>query len=189
MSAMSKLFDLAGLKSAVANVGKEHRRLSAEVEKLRVKREDTASAPANRQDLIRAIDGWIDSQLAGYERVLSERLLTIGQRAENLEGGFGSVPSHHRRLLGLDPGPHAKADADFVQPGALMLLVGTEPVKSALRNVIAGLEIQNEGLPLAKRRAALEKLDREIGDAEEQLANMRQEAADAGVFLDEERLP
>jgi hypothetical protein len=184
MSAMSKLFDLAGLKSAVANVGKEYRRLSAEVEKLRVKREDVAAAPVAKADLVAAADGWVDAEAARYREVLTKRLEAIGASTENVANGLGASPRlWQNKLLSIVPSLSPQPDTPFPQPAALMLFFG-DSVKAALRREVEALDIV-EGLPLAERKRELAKLDRQIGDAEEQLSRLRAEASSAGVVLQE----
>ena len=185
MSAMSKLFDLAGLRSAVANIGKEHKRLIAELEVLKCRREDVAAAPVAKADLVAAADGWVDAEAARYREVLGERVRAVGAFTENVENGLAASPRQwQNKLLCIVPALSPQPDTPFPQPAALMLLFG-DAIKTAMRREVEALEIPGKGLPLAQRRVELKKLDKEISAAEEQLAGLRAEAAAAGVVLSE----
>lgn len=176
-----KSLDLTGLRSAVGELVAEKKRIEADLENLKRKREDIANAPAGREDLIALADAWINEQAERYSSALRTRLLALGHRGavESAE----AVPQHLTSLLGIDSSPRGGPDKEFVQPEALVLMLGPQAIKAALAREIDALEIPNEGLPAARRKAELAKLDKQIGEAEEQLAKLRAEASAAGVTL------
>jgi len=188
MSIKNAILDFAGLRTAVQSLGAEHKRLIAEIETLKRRREDTAAQPVAKADLIGAVNKLVDDHAANYREALAERLRNIGAQTENIENGLVASPrSWQNKLLGIVPGIHRVPDTDYPQSTALMLLFG-DAIKATLRREVEALDLC-EGLPLAQRRVELKRLDKEISGAEEQLAKLRAEASDSGIFLDQERLP
>lgn len=191
---MGKLTDLLGLdalKRAVSDVGSQIAAASAQAEALKRQREELSAQPANRADLERFLLSEIDRLADGYDAALSKRLVAFLRFGDELPEVLADTTAGHRN----DARKHL-LDSELLRPtfdkpgafgadaGMLFSLVGRDAMKTAIRQRMAALTIENEGPPQAERRKRLAELDRQIEDTETKLDALRQAAEDSGLRVD-----
>ena len=185
LKSITGVLELAGLKSSLATVRKQYATAQSALDALKREREDIAAAHLAMVDLIAAVSRWADGLFDAYHARLDKVLLAVASLPKEAETAFSlhGRPGHYR-LLGLDGGPHQRDQDHAVTPEALVLMLGPDAIKAALRREIESLQMPNEGLPMVERRARLEQLDRQIGRAEAALSELRRDAAEAGITFD-----
>jgi hypothetical protein len=171
MSAKPKtpVVDFPSLGQAITQLGNSIQDLMARREGLAQRRDQVAALPMHRDDLIAAVDSWIDSVKPHYARHLQEILAPRSRRAdrplpESRHGDFG--------LLG---------DAFKVGPFPILALLGPA-LKESLATMIRELDLPDaDALPSGERLALLESLDSQIEALDSELADLHRQAAAAGL--------
>ena len=189
LKSITGVLELTGLKSSLATVRKQYSAAQCSLDTLKREREEIAAAHLSKVDLMAAASRWTDAQLEVYRARLAETLLTVASNPRHLTDADLALTNHDGhwwsyRLFGLDGGPHQKDQEHGVTPEALVLLLGPDAIKAALRREIESLQIPTEGLPMIERRARLAHLDQQIGKADSALSELRRDAAEAGITFD-----
>jgi hypothetical protein len=173
-------FDLSSIRKAIQGLGGQVRDLRGQIEDLKRQRENVANAPVAKSDILRMLEGWVQSARQEY---LGQLRVTLQQsfkrpehcddpgRVSNRMSLVGAVGQHN----GLMGGPRSI-------DGALCTFLGDQLV-AGFTQALDGMAWPTGGLPLAERTAAVQKLDKKIGELQKQEAELVQAAREAGVAL------
>lgn len=166
---MAAKTDFSALAQAVKQLGDAIQDKMAKREALAQERDRVAGLPMHRDDLIAAIDAWIDSVRPLYAKHLREVLAPRSRHAdrplpESRHGDFG--------LLG---------DSHKVGPFPIFALLA-EQLKPALAGMIRELDLDDgEALPAEERRELLVSLDAQIEALDSEIAALHQQAESVGL--------
>ncbi len=161
--------DFSALAQAVKQLGDAIQDKMAKREGLAQRRDAIAGLPMHRDDLIAAVDAWIDSVRPIYLKHLKEILEPRSRRAdrplpESRGGDFG--------LLG---------DAFKVGPFPIFALLGPQ-IKTALADMVRELPLDDgDALPAEERRELLANLDGQIEALDAEIAALHQQAESVGL--------
>jgi hypothetical protein len=173
--------DFTALRRQIAGLGIAVRELRQRIELLTREREDLASAPPARGDVLDMLNKWLDEQAAQCGRNLSVMLGGFLRRAVAL-GDAGEVRKTVT-LLGATKAPDVAATprtADVVFIGLLL-----PELRRNLPGVVEQIPwMAPEGLPLAQRAERLRALDEQIATLEGEEAELVAQAASAGIVVD-----
>lgn len=167
--AKAQVVDFSSLAQAVRQLGDSIQSRMARREGLAQQRDAIAALPMHRDDLIAAVDTWIDSVRPLYARHLQEVLAPRSRRAdrplpEARNGDFG--------LLG---------DAFKVGPFPILSLLGPA-LKESLAGMIKELPLDDgDALPATERQELLASLDRQIEELDSELADLHRQAESVGL--------
>ena len=167
--AKAQVVDFSSLAQAVRQLGDSIQSRMARREGLAQQRDAIAALPMHRDDLIAAVDTWIDSVRPLYARHLQEVLAPRSRRAERplpeaRNGDFG--------LLG---------DQFKVTTFPILALLGPQ-IKDALADMIRELDFDDgEALPATERQELLAALDGQIEALDAEIADLHRQAESVGL--------
>ena len=174
------MFDFLKLKSEIASVGGNIRALRAEVEKLKRRREDLATAPVTREDMLRLMLSQVNEAALRYPQRLREAIDATTRcgvpSCTSLEGEPKHVGVFTVRR-------HASVDPKIHDVEASLCFILQPQLKAALERAVKGMPWPEGAQPLEGRVEAIEKLDKEIARLEAEEKEFRREAAAAGVAI------
>ncbi|PWB40140.1 MAG: hypothetical protein C3F19_11635 [Rhodocyclales bacterium] len=174
------MFDFLKLKSEIASVGGKIRALRAESEKLKRRREDLATAPVTREDVLRLMLSQVNEAAARYPKRLREAIDATTQcgvpSCMNHEGDPKHVGIFTVRR-------HASIEPKVYDVEASLCFILQPQLKAALERAVKEMPWPDGAQPLEGRAEAIEKLDKEIAKLEAEEKELRSEAAAAGVAI------
>lgn len=166
---MKEPMDFSTIRQAVQAIGDAIQTRLAQREALAQERDRVASLAMHRDDLIQAVDAWIDGVRPLYAKHLKNVLEPLSRKPDR------PVPEARHGDFGL-----IAADGK-VMPFPLLALLGPH-LKTALHDLIRELPLADaEALPAPERRAKLAELDERIEEVDSELATLREQAALAGL--------
>ena len=169
---------LKSLRSDVARVGTEYKRLLDEIETRKLRLDFLATAPLPRADFAEALCRQVDEQRGAFSRNLKLRT-----------EGLTHKPDHEFKL-----NPNTNVLTAFndgtpsVDPRALIAVVA-EPLKEAIRSAVDEWDWPDAGPPLKERIKERVKLERELKTLEKDLATIDDEASAVRMQLAQSRVP
>ncbi len=173
------LFDFQMLARSVTGLTHQVKQLRGEIETLQQQREDMATAAPAREEVKAMIRQWIDSRQGEFNKAMQ---ITFGRFKHPGWLDSDEDVSRHVTVLGvrqmLDAVP-GTGSMDDVMCG----LFGPQ-ILQAFSAGIDAMPWPGEGLPRAKRKVELERLDQKIADLIEQADVLRRKALDAGIVIE-----
>jgi len=170
---------LSSLRASLDAVRDKYAVAAKGLEDLKRKREEIEAAPAAKSDVIAAIERHVDDIAKNYEAKLTDSLMGIARLP--LELNAPNVANRDRYIWKFFGYAHSGKLSDGVAAqGALILMIGPDVVKTALRRKVEALPYQ-DGLPLTERAAKLQRLDEKIGKAEAALDDLRRAVSASGI--------
>lgn len=170
------LFDFASIRRSVSGLEDQLKKMHAEIEALRQKRELLLSQPANRGDVKAMLSGWVASSGDVYRQSLRTTLEKFVQNPRNM------TPERLASMVSIAGAAHPLGDAlrpkDVDQ--ALCALFGPL-LNTAILDQVDLLDWPNEGLPLVQRENEAKKMTQRIAQLESERDELIQQAEDAGI--------
>lgn len=174
------LFDFASFRRSVASLEEQLQKMQNEEIALRNELAQINSAPASKEDLKQMLSQWVDSNAAKYRQSLRETLLKFTANPRNF---------NPRNLLDVmsisgvaQPGGEAVRTQDVDQ--ALCALFAPFLSKALLAEVDA-MEWSASAITMEKRSTGAAALETRIYELNRQIEEMSQQAADAGIVLNQ----
>ncbi|GEM_PF-3046600 len=165
--------DFIGIKSALKSIATEKEKLGSSLEELKRKREDAMLLPLPKKDVLEKLNSYVDTVADKYRAdAVAAVTLVAGRPMESPDENPG-----FDRLVR----PAGVRD-ELLPNSTLFALIGATRIKQALADVVNDMEWE-QGLPLARRQAEIERLDREIAETEGRLRALINEAERAGVRI------
>ena len=148
------MFDFLKLKTDIASIGAQARKLRGQIEQKKQERENLQSLPLPREDLKARLCSMVDKQGAAYPEKLQMALR-----------GLLCKPLHDYENSFLDLVATTGAS---VIPGTIpkvnMMWFFGETIKDGLSRAIDTMDYPKAGPPLAERQPRIDALDKEIAN-------------------------
>ncbi len=165
----NQITDFSALSNAVAALGDAIQSRMAQREALCQQRDAIAALPMHRDDLIAAVDSWIDSVRPIYAEHLKGIIAPRSRRADR------PLPEARHGDWGL------VGDQFKVGPFPILALLA-DPIKASLATMIKALDLPDaEAMPAVDRQAMLESLDARIEVLDAELSDLHRQAESAGL--------
>ena len=168
------MFDLKKIKSAIASLGSEQRKLTNEVEKLKQRRETLQALPRSKEDLAETLDSWL----------LNQRSVFLDRLKQNINFLISSPDSKPNDDLSIFSARDVFGNS-VSRDGALLGLLAPM-VRESLKDAIAKLPDYpaEVGAPWAQREKEILALDKKIGNLEGKIEDLKTSASAAGISLE-----
>ncbi len=165
----NQITDFSALSNAVAALGDAIQSRMAQREALCQQRDAIAALPMHRDDLIAAVDSWIDSVRPIYAEHLKGIIAPRSRRADR------PLPEARHGDWGL------VGDQFKVGPFPILALLA-DPIKASLATMIKELDLPDaEAMPAGERLELLATLDSKIEELDVEIAALHQQAESAGL--------
>lgn len=171
---------LKNLRSAVGELKSSIANYRDKLEQLKRKREDLNAAPTANSDLIAWVLACVDAEATKYPQQL-QRMLTNPRRDGHVDpdGTRQRLLQYSYSIIGA--GEDGRYRYELIVP--FICAVFPDQVKAAMRGIIMKTYPEDDGLPAVERLAVRQKLDAQIDELEQELAQLRDEASAAGVAV------
>lgn len=177
------MFDFLKLKNEIASIGGKVRSSRALSEKLRRQRENLATAPATKEDILRLMLEQVEEAAARYpERLLQAiNATTACGKATSTDPHEGGECFEPVGVFTARRHPTVAPSVYDVQSSLCFIL--QPQIKEALERAIKEMPWPAGAMPVAGRAAELERLDREIAELDAEAEELRKAAEAAGIAI------
>lgn len=172
-------FDFLKLKQSVSDIKNEVKTSRTQLEKLKQRREEILAAPFTKADVIEVLHSRIDQEATAYPGRLRSGL------DKYINGDLASL--YHHPLAMLLPAHANYQGSGAGTPDVLVSRLAffmQKPFKDGIAAAVEQMDWPAGAISTKDRAAELSKLDKQIANLEEQMATLKKDAAQAGVFLD-----
>jgi hypothetical protein len=164
------------IRAALGDIAAMDKDLGEKITATEAKIAELKSAPLSKADYMAHMQSSIDAVGQAYIARLTHRIEADMQRPAL---DFAEPDANYRIFAPLSPDGHQR-----VTPEALAFFFGDALKKQAVAAVKAVTwPTDKAGPPLAERKLELERLNQELASLQKQRAELRREAADAGLHL------
>lgn len=173
------MFDFNGLKRSIEALNQRLVAIQDELNVLQVERNGVLNAPAAKADVKAMLAQWVDSVSRNFNAGVQSCVDEFVRNPQSMRNAqrVGQVMS-----LALPSAATASPAGSDALDAALCALFG-QPVKDALYRAVDEMEWANEGLPLAQRKSAVDKIDERIEELMSEQSQLTAQAAEARIIL------
>jgi cell division protein FtsB len=174
------LFDFASFRRSVASLEEQLQKMQNEENVLRNELAQINSAPSSREDLKQMLSQWVASNAAKYRQSLRETLLKFTANPRNFN------PRNLLDIMSISGVAHPGGEAVRTQDVDQALCALFAPLLSkALQEEVDAMEWSENAITIEKRSAAAAALETRIHELNRQIEELSQQAADAGIVLNQ----
>ena len=175
------LFDFSLIRKSVQSLEGRLKDLRIEMNDLQRQRGQILSAPMCRADIKAYLIDWVTKASFGYTDNFRAGISRLAKSPRGLMPAFDGNGPAAIRLLGAAQN-FGETPSAMDMDRALCGLFGPQLV-DFLTDLVDTMEWPGEGLPMAQRPAAVEKLDLRIGELMQEEAALIDQAREAGIAL------
>ena len=172
-------FDFSLLKKSIGDLAGGLTSKRVEIEDLKQQRQALAKAPGTRDDVLDLILQEMDSQADGYVANLQA---SISFMQYGVHRHMGKNSKHQVIRVATAP-EHVNTPPVIDDIEAALCYVIRPQMRAAATKALQAMEWPAGAEPLKGRAARLAKLDKRIGELENEARILREEAAKAGILV------
>jgi outer membrane murein-binding lipoprotein Lpp len=173
------MFDFLSIKKSVQDLAQQVSQLKQKIEALKRAREDLATAPAARVDIKATVSALLEERAATYAKGFRRQMDAFVRKPDRI-GAPGAL--RQELLMGIPTEAGQISNLFTLEMGLSALL--KDAIHNGLMAQIDAMEWPEQGLPMAERKLALEKMDADISTLESDLNALNQAARSAGISID-----